>query len=284
MFYGNYWTILGTLIALSVVVAAATKYILEKRPPHKHIIIISSATVSVLILALLFSQLFHVLASVTPVTQATKNNSTNIPTSSSPSPNPTIDASKLPSTDIAYDFEKGTSGWVTSEGAFKLALVSLATKPVHSGIYSLEVTTTLMGNANPAYSSAKEVYNHTEADVYFDQAKPNDFSAPGPYNLSGKEVSCFVFLPGALANQIYIRLFVKDTEFRNDFSEALNVNPSTVNHWIFFTFVVGNIIHNTDQGFDPTKVNSLGIRVDTFSGSTLNYSGSFFIDDCSIQH
>src|SRR5258706_544365 len=143
-----------------------------------------------------------------------------------------------------------------------------------------------LSNTNPLYNGLKEVYRHTEATVYFDQVPPNGFSVPGPYNLSGKRVSCFVFLPSRLAtednHQTYIRIFVKDTKFANDFSTAVNIDPSVTNRWIQLSFIVGAESGNADRSFDPTRVNAIGIRIETPDGSTMSYNGTFYIDDCSI--
>jgi hypothetical protein len=192
------------------------------------------------------------------------------------------------STTFAFDFETGTQNWGTSEGAFKLAKVDLTNNPVHSGTHALQVTTALLGDGNPAYTPTKEVYRHTEAKVYFDQRAPNGFNIRGPYNLTGKQVSCFVYLPGGLAPegnpQAYIKLFVKDKKFANDFSKAVDIDASHLERWFLLSFVIGADKTDADATFDATQVNALGVRIDTVSKSTLDYTGPFYIDDCAIEH
>lgn len=225
----------------------------------------------------------------TPTTQTalvpTQSTTTNTPVSTA---TPSTIVTSISPTGYAFDFENGTQNWSTSEGSYKLATVGLTTNPVHSGSHALKITTVLLGDANPAYTANKEVYRHTEATVYFSQAAPNGFDTPGPYNLARKRVSCYVYLPSGLAGGgaqlAYIRIFIRDVSYHNDFSTAVTIDQTAVNHWLLLTLVVGADPNNADSGFDATKVNAMGVRIDTPSGSTLNYTGPFYIDDCSIQH
>jgi hypothetical protein len=204
---------------------------------------------------------------------------------------PKVTSEPTSSTTFAFDFETSTQNWGTSEGAFKLAKVDLTNNPVHSGTHALQVTTAFLGDGNPAYTPDKEVYQHTEATVYFDQVAPNGFDMPGPYNLAGKTVSCFVFLPSGLAPegnpQAYIRLFVKSKKgslLPNDFGKAVSIDASRVERWFLLSFVIGADRNDADADFDATQVIALGVRIDTVSKSTLNYTGPFYIDDCTIEH
>lgn len=200
----------------------------------------------------------------------------------------TVTATSIPS-QFAYDFESGVQGWSTSEGQFNTSImVTTTTNPVHSGSHALQVTTRLVGNANPAFSTlpgdtpAKgNLYSHTEAVVYFDQSKPNGFSAPGPYDLRGKTVSCYVFFPSTLATgdnvPPYVRLFVKDKKFANAFSQAVSIDPQHTQEWFQLSLTV-----SSDASFDASLVNALGVRLETPDGSKIDYTGPFYIDDCSI--
>src|SRR5438552_18639341 len=64
---------------------------------------------------------------------------------------------------VTFDFETGVQNWGTSEGQYKLARVDVTTQHTHSGKQALEVTTSLLGGKNSAYTPDKEVYRHTEA-------------------------------------------------------------------------------------------------------------------------
>ena len=196
-----------------------------------------------------------------------------------PVPSPTIPPSVSIPSQIVFDFESGTQNWGTSEGNYKLAQVSTTSNPVHMGGHSLQITTELFGDTSQAYADAatpsngeKTVYLHTEATVYFD-----------PIDLSGKTISCYLYLPAGLVNtphETYVRLFAKDASYRNNYSQAVNIaNDYTINNWFSISLPVGI---NADLGFDSHTVKGFGLRVETPSGSTLNYTGNYYIDDCVV--
>jgi hypothetical protein len=60
-----------------------------------------------------------------------------------PRPTATPSLTVIPSPGT-FGFENGSQNWGTSEGNFKLAKVDVTTNLVHSGIHSLQVTTTLL--------------------------------------------------------------------------------------------------------------------------------------------
>jgi len=179
---------------------------------------------------------------------------------------------------VGFDFESGTEGWGTSEGAYKLASVSTTTDISYTGNSALELTTELFGNGS------EDVYRHTEAVVYLNNNPLKGFDQPGPYDLTGKTFSCFVYLPADLvvqeATRTYIRLIAKDTKFANQFSQAVEITKDNTNKWIELSFVIDV---NVDSDFDPKQTNALGVRLDTPDGSTLEYTGPIYIDHCSIE-
>ena len=148
-----------------------------------------------------------------------------------------------------------------------------------SGSGSLEVTSALIGTGSPLYPG-NSVYTHTEATDYF---SPHNFGGAS----GGATVTCYVYLPPGLApggtSPGYIRVFVKDTQYRNDFSDAITIGPSTVGRWVRLSFVIGANLNNEDRGFDASKVYAIGIRIDLNNGSRLDYTGPFYIDACSLQ-
>ena len=180
---------------------------------------------------------------------------------------------------VGYNFEENTQGWGTSEGAFKLAQLETSDAIVYSGQKSLKLTTELSAQKGQTES----VYLHTEATAYFNNAIPEGKSQPGPYDLTGKQVSCYVHLPPELANaQVNIQVFVKDNHFRNQFGEPMWIAPNNVESWQRLALAVGDG-NGQDDGFDATKTNTLGVRIHLTHGSTLEFSGSIYIDHCSIE-
>lgn len=209
---------------------------------------------------------------------------TEIPTlqataTSIPTPTDFLTATSTPASEfVGFDFESGTQGWGTSEGEYKLAEVSTTTDVFYTGNSALELNTELFGNGSTEFlaRNSEDVYRHTEAVVYLNNN--------GPYDLTGKTFSCFVYLPNGLAVEgsprTYIRLLAKDTKFANQFSQAVDITQSNIDQWIELSFVIDV---SSDTDFDPKQTNALGIRLDSLDGSTVQYTGPIYIDNCSIK-
>jgi hypothetical protein len=133
-----------------------------------------------------------------------------------------------------FGFENGVENWIAPEKAFKLSKVDTTTERVHAGASALRLTTVLIGNGNDSFPG-QEYYTHSEAMVYFDQPIPG-LSMPGPYDLTGKPVSCFVYLPSMLkagnTPQAFIRMFAKDRKFANDYGPIVYIDSSHVEQWV----------------------------------------------------
>jgi TIR domain len=183
-----------------------------------------------------------------------------------------------------FGFEHGIEHWLAPEEGLKLSKVDTTTARVHSGAYALRLTTVLIGNGNKSYSG-QEYYTHSEATVYFDQPLPG-LSKPGPYNLTGKPVSCFVYLPSTLAMgntaQAFVRMFSKDRQFANDYGPIVSIDALHVEQWFQISLIIGK--GDPDKTFNPKNVWSIGILLETTDGSTLSFNGSIYIDDCFVGH
>ena len=189
-------------------------------------------------------------------------------------------------TPVGYDFESDTMGWNTSEGDYKRAILNTTTLVAYKGKQALVLDTELYGSGSPEYTdhNKEDVYRHTEALVYFNQI-PAGIDYPGPYDLTGKRLSCFVYVPiGLVAPDntppAYVRLILKDKNFANQFSEAIIINDETVEQWLELIYVV-NPDPNSD--FDMTHVNAMGVRLDTLDDSIIDYKGPIYIDYCTIN-
>lgn len=131
-----------------------------------------------------------------------------------------------------------------------------------------------------------DVYRHTEAVAYFNNAIPQGFDQPGPYDLTGKTVSCYVYLPSELIAsgdpQAYVRLFVKDQSFHNQYGTALDITSELSEKWNLLSLVVGE--GDIDPNFDSTKTNALGVRIELQNWAALQFEGQIYIDECEIEH
>jgi hypothetical protein len=219
----------------------------------------------------------------TPLTEPAVVSVTDTPTFA-PSDTPAAQ----PSDFTGYDFESGTQGWGTAEGEFKKAELSTTTEVVYAGNSALVLDMELFGSGSQEFTARDrdDVYRHTEAIVYLSNSAPLGYGQPGPYDLSGKTFTCLVYLPAGLAVEgaprAYIRLIAKDQKFANQVSDAVDITPSNVSQWIELSFVIGNG-SNADPSFDPTQTNALGVRIDSLDGSTVQYTGPIYVDNCSIK-
>jgi hypothetical protein len=193
-------------------------------------------------------------------------------------PTITVTPTTTPST-VGYNFESDTQRWTASEAQYKPVSFDTSTETVYSGSRSLRVTTDL-------YVGSENVFQHTEALVYFPDARPEGIGLSPPYNLTGKQVSCFVYMPTGLVpdgtNQGYLRLFVKDDAFRNQYGEPVGVTIDNVAKWIQLSLRVG-VGDGMDNDFNPARTNALGVRIDLYDTATLRYSGPLFIDHCVLE-
>jgi hypothetical protein len=186
-----------------------------------------------------------------------------------------------------FDFESGMQGWETTEGEFKKAELSTTTQITNTGNSALVLDTELFGNGSSEFAlhNNDDIYRHSEALVYMNNSMPEGYEQPGPYALTGKTFSCFVFLPDGLAVEgprAYVRLIAKDIGFRNQVSQAVDITKANTNQWIELSFVIGDG-SNSDAGFDAKQTNALGVRFDSLDGSTVQYTGPIYIDTCSIK-
>ena len=208
-----------------------------------------------------------------------------------PTPTETLRPTIMPVT-VGFDFETDVVGWGTSEDGLKVAELITSTEFAHSGSSSMRVTTELFGNASKDFleHNSEDFYRHTEVTAYLNRVLPQGLDAFGPYDLSGKRVSCFIYLPSGLIDMgnrpAYARLVVKDVDFHNHFSPPTDIVARNVDTWLQLAFIVGvaSSGHAPEPNFDPSQVLALGIRIDTADVSTLSYTGPVYVDDCNLQY
>lgn len=219
-----------------------------------------------------------------PLTEIPSLQPTNIP-----SMTPPVTIATLPgqqSNFTGFDFESGTQGWGTTEGDYKKAELSTTNQVVYAGNSALVLDTELIGNGNTEFAARNndDVYRHTETLVYMNNSRPAGYDQPGPYDLTGMTFSCFVYLPAGLAVEgaprAYVRLIAKDTKFANQFSQAVDITQNSINQWIELSFVINS---SSDADFDPKQTLALGVRLDSLDGSTVQYTGPIYVDNCSIR-
>lgn len=191
-------------------------------------------------------------------------------------------------TSIVFNFEKDTQGWDTSERQYKLAELKITATITHEGQFALELTTELYGESSTAFEVTNQdtVYQHTETKVFFTQAAQFGMNIDSQYDMTGKRVSCFVYIPEQILPDTgptgKVGMFVKDTQSRNNYDPdgSVTFNASTVGKWIQVIIDVGR--GYSDLNFDKTQVNNFGVKFEIFAQSAIEYKGPIYIDDCTV--
>lgn len=224
--------------------------------------------------------------SATPTTDNSNLQSTNTPTptntstilpTNTPTNPPTYTPTPTQSSQgsVSYSFETGTQGWVPTT----CGTLDTTSDVTYSGSSSLLVNSTLYLNENDNC--------YVEPFVDFGISPPEGAES-GPYNLEGKRVTCFVYLPSPLGvdsdpPEVLARLFVKDVNFVNHFTSDFWVDSSKIEQWIPFSLLVGSDEGIKEPGFDAEKVQAISIRVELVNDSQHEYDGPIYIDNCSFE-
>lgn len=214
--------------------------------------------------------------------------STNTPVPPTPTipptatPQPTYTHTPIPGW-VGYDFESGVQGWRNNSGCYP-ATLGTDSGIVYEGNQALVFIAELAETCASGDSGCQCV--EIEKDFYY--TIPG-MSTPGPYNLTGKKVSCYVYLPSGLLSpgnpQVYVTIYVKDSSFKNLKGHAVNVTSSNVDQWSELSLVIGDpstySLIETGFGFDNVYI--IGIRVELQDNSPFIYNGPIYIDYCGIE-
>ncbi|MFH0953267.1 MAG: beta-galactosidase [Verrucomicrobiota bacterium] len=174
---------------------------------------------------------------------------------------------------VRYSFETGTDGWVTNDAPTVKAVTNVARASTYRqvGSYSLRVGLKLQGS----------VSNWTSGETYVDMQNYPPYGVPVPADLLGKTIKMYVFCPpasyGDPSHPNGLQIFVKDDQFRNEYSTWSNIVVGTTGAWNCLTFApYTNSPY--DPGFNPRKVRIVGLKVGAGSGSTYVYAGPVYLD------
>ncbi len=160
---------------------------------------------------------------------------------------------------IGYDFETGTEGWVSRNGA--IAKPEQAESTAKSGQYSLKLPLDL----KPA--------NHSgETWVSLDT----------PIDLTGKTISAWIYAPlgirGEPTQPNSLHLFVADRQGRKLYGTSTNFLEGG---WFQVTLSVAQTVSacgSIDTGFDPTKIKRIGLNIASPKSSKAVFAGNIYLD------
>lgn len=197
---------------------------------------------------------------------------TSLSPSQTPLPSPTL----VPSTS-KYSFENEFNGWINQiyPNAMACFQVSQSDELSKDGHFSLKLDIKLIGN--------DEHNSQGEAWVDMKNFPPNDGAHLfEPINLTNQTIYMWVFAPsGAMGDNSKpngFQIFVKDINWKSSYSAWTNV---VENQWVELSFTVTTIaVENGDmsQGFDPSQIIAVGIKMGAGGESTAIYHGPIYID------
>lgn len=218
----------------------------------------------------------EVSGDVSPETEATMAAIPTPPPTAEPLPPaelPTVENVATTVDGPISDFENGsTSGWHISGAEYKTTDLSVAQVTDAKSQFALMVTSVL--RADP------EEYASIEAWIDFGRALRQGVDQLGPEDLNHKTITCWVKLPKDYADKVGVRLYVKDSNARNNWGPQLLPGAGEVNNWQELRVRVGD--GDFDPGFDGSQTNTVGVRVDLYQKGAILYN-PFFIDDCAVS-
>lgn len=191
---------------------------------------------------------------------------------------------------VKYGFESGTEGWIfqnwyDTQGVIRVEQTEAYSR---SGKYSLHLDCNLNGN----------IKANRKGEAYVDLRSTPPEGICAPLNLEGKEIKCWFMIPNTLAGgdphrPNGIQLFVKSVynegatneQWFSQYGTWYNI-PGRTGSW--FEIKLEPSLKNpkwgyTEQGFDPSKIVVIGVKIAIGTGSSASFKGSIFIDDIEWQ-
>lgn len=186
----------------------------------------------------------------------------------------------------AYGFETGTEGWLfqTWEDTKGISRIEQTEAYSKSGHFSLHLSCDIDG-ISPTNSKG-------EAFVDLRTSPPAGVEAP--VNLKDKKITCWIFVPSNKAvgdphRPNGITLFVKSIKNEGMQNEQWAAQYGT---WYNLTGRTGSWFEInlkpsietprlgfTQDGFDPTSIVVVGVKIAAGTGSSASFKGSIFIDE-----
>ena len=202
-------------------------------------------------------------------------------TASTPTPSTPSPIVLLPETSVQtgpmYSFENFANGWTPEAYYSTMACiqVSNSTEIVKDGQYSLKLQMNLIGN--------NEQNNRGEAWVDMRNYPPS--AAKNPFvslDLNNRTITMWVYAPaGAIGDSSKpngLQIFVKDVHWNGSYSTWTNV---VENEWVQLSFTVStSVVENgyMEQGFDPSQIIAVGLKMGAGGESTVAYQGPIYVD------
>ena len=187
-------------------------------------------------------------------------------------PNSTSQAQSLANS--VYSFEDGSMGWVAQDYEDSRACVQVewSNEAAEDGQYSLKLFMELIGGDTQ--------YSKGEAWVNLLDNPPAGKTIPA--DLTNRTISMWVYAPqeskGDRKKSNGFQIFVKDENWNSEYGTWSNVVEG---QWVKITLTVSASKPEDgymDQGFDPSRIIAVGIKMGAGGGSTAKFIGVIYVD------
>jgi hypothetical protein len=180
-------------------------------------------------------------------------------------------------TGAPLSFESGIAGWSAQTFIDSQAVTSIESSAAQARTGSAALLLTV-GLELPGHA------NRTKGEALLDFKVTTPLGVGMDFmSLTGRTLTVWIFAPmGALGDPSapnFMQLFVKDAAGNSQYGGAVNVSE---NAWFSVTMTpnvsgAGNSF--TSPGFDPTQVNTAGVKIGIGGASTITYDGPIYADD-----
>lgn len=183
---------------------------------------------------------------------------------------------------VGYGFDNNPMGWVPETRLEAQAIYDVG-QEIKFGKGSLVLKIELIGN-NPEKSKG-------EVFVNLSSNPPLEETETAPLDLEGKPINVVIYAPweaiGIPSNPNGIQIFVRDSNDRSQYGVWTNLAFDNTNEWISVTWLPSlkttpeeeSKGASTDDGFDPSKINIIGLKIGAGDAFDKSFIGSIWIDE-----
>jgi hypothetical protein len=198
---------------------------------------------------------------------------TRLPTET-PTPTPTP---ACPPDRSTYGFESAGVIWVAQTYWDSQAITAVAQSErmmAKFGCYSLALVVDLVGGDD----------NKSKGEAYVDMRFFPPAGVEAPVNLEGVPITIWVYVPGGAAGDPSksngAQLFVKDQNWKSEYGTWFNLVGYT-DRWVPLWLTPSRQeppMGYKDEGFDPSGIIVVGVKISAGNNSTATYNGPIYVD------
>jgi len=173
-----------------------------------------------------------------------------------------------------YGFESGRMGWVEQTYWDSQAVTAVAQSEkgmAKIGCNSLKLSVDLIGGDD----------KKSKGEAYVDMRNNPPSGVVAPVNLEGVPITVWVYVPkeaiGDPSKPNGVQVFVKDQDWKSEYGTWNNLDSQ----WIQISLTPSNEIPRwgyKDEGFDPSRIIAIGVKIGAGGGSTATFKGSIYVD------